>query len=381
MFVETLKYTHEEGWSTEAFPDLDSKNTLLVVFAAEEFGRNFEPLAELLRAYPQSKVIGCSTAGEVYGTECFDAGISVAITRFDQTQVRFVSVSYDAIGDTYDAAKKLTDALQAPDLKGVFVLSDGLVIYGKLLAKALTEFLPGHVAVGGGLAADAGRFERTWVLDQGQAKSQTITAIGFYGDNVRAFSGAYGGYGIVSEPKIITRARGNILYELDGESALDVYLREFGVEVDTLTQEALLYPLGIREDPNDERTLVRLMMAVDEANRATLYGGDIPEGHYAYFMRSDADQVIDGAAQAAGRTLGSEQPSGRNLAIATSCISRRWYLAKRTPEELDASFSVMPPRTRQVGFYSYGELCSTSLGRTDLQNQTMSVFRVEENVD
>ena len=54
-----------------------------MVYAAPEYMDSPLPLAELMRAYPQSKVIGCSTAGEIAGPYVNDASLSVAVVRFE----------------------------------------------------------------------------------------------------------------------------------------------------------------------------------------------------------------------------------------------------------------------------------------------------------
>ena len=83
MKVETFSYTPESGWSVDALPDLDSEQTLVVVFGHSEFLDATTPFEELSKAYPNSHLVGCSTAGEIFGTEVRDDTLAVAVTRFD----------------------------------------------------------------------------------------------------------------------------------------------------------------------------------------------------------------------------------------------------------------------------------------------------------
>ncbi len=50
-----------------------------------------------------------------------------------------------------------------------------------------------------------------------------LAAIGFYGDHLRVGYGSMGGWEPFGPVREITRAEGNVLYELDGRSALDLY--------------------------------------------------------------------------------------------------------------------------------------------------------------
>lgn len=382
MHVETFCYKAGSGWSVPQFPDLDSEQTFVVVFFGTSFVQNTQPIDELVKAYPKSIIMGCSSCGEVYNDQLLEQGITVAVSRFEYSRLRFASAPILDFPDTYDAAESVVKELEAPDLKGVFILTDGLKVLGGLLVKACKDLLPHTVMLGGGLAGDDGGFVKTWVIHKGKMKSGRMTAVGFYGDRVFFRTGAFGGYDVFGEEKIVTRAEGSILYELNGEPALRVYQREFNATADTILAQALLHPLGLRKSATDPHTMVRLMVAIDEAQGACIYGGDIPSGARAHFMTSNADKVIEGAATAAEMTTQTndfpkmEAPS--SLTIATSCISRKWYLADRVAEELKASLVALPTTTKQVGFYSYGEIASTVDGHKAFQNQTMTIARIEE---
>lgn len=65
MKVEILQYTAEKGRSTPNFPDLDSGSTLIFVFCAPKFIPDLTPIKMLTQHYPKSKMIGCSTPGEI----------------------------------------------------------------------------------------------------------------------------------------------------------------------------------------------------------------------------------------------------------------------------------------------------------------------------
>ena len=49
-----------------------------------------------------------------------------------------------------------------------------------------------------------------------------------------------------------------------------------------------------------------------------------------------------------------------------------------TEEEIEATLDVLPKGTRQIGFYSYGELSPFATGTCDLHNQTMTLTTLAE---
>src|SRR5256885_621748 len=82
--------------------------------------------------------------------------------------------------------------------------------------------------LGVGLAGDGAHFERTWVLDHEAMRGDRVVAVGLYGDHVRVGSGSRGGWGIFGPERVVTRSSGNVLFELDGKPALELYKRYLG---------------------------------------------------------------------------------------------------------------------------------------------------------
>ena len=227
MISHSFQYTTESGWSCESFPDLDSPSTVVLVFGASHHPDLALQLTGLREAYPSSVLMGCSSAGEIWGEDVYDDTLSVAVMRFDHTPLRFVSAPLIE-GDSAGAGALLAESLAAEDLKAVLVLSPGLGVNGSLLTQAFNQSLSPTVRVVGGLAADGDRFEKTWVIEGGQAVSDRITAVGFYGDHVCVGSGSGAGWDPFGPERRITRSEGNVLFELDGQPALAVYERYLG---------------------------------------------------------------------------------------------------------------------------------------------------------
>jgi len=123
---------------------------------------------------------------------------------------------------------------------------------------------------------------------------------------------------------------------------------------------------------------VRTILAVDEATQSMTFAGDIPEGDYAQLMCANFDRLIQGAGEAAVSARNGAAGASAPLAIAISCIGRRLVLGERTEEETEASLEVLPAGTRQVGFYSYGEISPYTSGHCDLHNQTMTLTTIAE---
>jgi hypothetical protein len=179
--------------------------------------------------------------------------------------------------------------------------------------------------------------------------------------------------------KTITKSAGNILYELDGRPALQLYKEYLGERATGLPATGLLFPLALRATKTEDKSLVRTILAVSETEQSMTFAGDMPEGTLAQLMRANFDRLIQGASEAALRTVnGRSQSSNPTLSVAISCVGRRLVLGERTEEETEAALDVLPKGSAQVGFYSYGEISPYARRECDLHNQTMTLTTISE---
>jgi len=382
MKLETFTYSAHEGWSVESLPALDSDHTLVVVFGSADWADGHEAFEHLAAAFPQSHIVGCSTAGEIFGTHLADSSLSVAAAQFEHgTSVASAAARVSSQEDSFDAGQALARQLEQPSLRAVLLFSDGLNVNGSELVRGLNSVLSSHVVVTGGLAGDGSRFKRTWVVNNGTPQTNLVVAAGLYGDQVFVGHGSKGGWDNFGPERRITRSQGNILFELDGRPALELYKEYLGELADGLPATGLLFPLALRSDSSDEKNLVRTILAVDEATQSLTFAGDVPQGALARLMRANFDRLIDGASEAAELAGGSDATATDDedtLAIAISCVGRRLVLGQRAEEEIEATLDVLPRRTRQIGFYSYGEIAPYMHGQCDLHNQTMTLTTIRE---
>ncbi len=375
MKAAQLSFWRDSGWSAP-FPALDSKRTLVVVFGASSYHDDPGPLLEVVAAYPDSVVIGCSTSGEIHGVAVEDESIAVAVMQFEHTDLSVACAPLGDADDSFDAGRQLAAVLNSPGLKSMFVLSEGITVNGSALVAGINDVVGANTVVTGGLAGDGADFTRTWVLADGRVRQGAVVAVGFYGDRLLVGHGSKGGWDIFGPERTVTRSRYNVLYELDGRPALDLYKEYLGDLAAELPASGLLFPLALRS--GDEEPLVRTILAVDEDAKSLTFAGDVPEGARAQLMRANFDRVIGGAETAAAHAAGHGAGSGEIVALAISCVGRRLVLGERTEEEVEATLDVLPDHTMQIGFYSYGEISPYASGACDLHNQTMTMTTFSE---
>ncbi|NLI13161.1 MAG: hypothetical protein GX425_11180, partial [Peptococcaceae bacterium] len=223
MRTEQRIWLKKDGWAPDTPGPVGQRAQLVFVFGAKEPLKDEKLFQEIKEVYPSAYIFGCSTAGEICGARVLDNSIVTTAVEFKYTKLHGLQIRLDEMEDSYQAGKNLAESIPKDGLVHLFVLSDGLNVNGSELAKGLTSHLPGHVAVTGGLAGDGSNFEQTLVFWNSAPHKDTIAVLGLYGDRLKVGYGSMGGWDPFGTDRLITRSSGNVLYEMDGRSALDLY--------------------------------------------------------------------------------------------------------------------------------------------------------------
>lgn len=371
MIAATSTWAADSGWSPAMPTPPAGQNVLAIVFGdAAVVDHPDQPMAQLASAWAGNPLIGCSTGGQVLGDSVLDETLVVTVLRFDDTQVRCAHADLARSGSARRAGRELAEALAEPGLAAIFVLVDGLSVNGTALTEGIADVLP-DVPVSGGLAADGDRFGHTWTLVAGQALEGHVTAVGFSGNRFEIGFGSAGGWEPFGPDRVVTRSFGNVLYELDGHRAADLYLDYLGDRTGQAPASGWMLPLAVKD--LDGRTVVRAVRSVHEAEGSLTFAGDIAQGATAQLMRGSVDGLVHGAHMAA-----KQATTGREcVAIAVSSLGRRALLGERTEEELDAVLEALPADVVLVGFHGYGEIAPVD-GTNDVYDQTMTITTLGE---
>ncbi|HNS21275.1 MAG TPA: FIST C-terminal domain-containing protein [Sedimentisphaerales bacterium] len=380
MKIVQKHWTQQAGWQSISANGVSHEFQLALVFGDLNCLKRPRCVEEIRELFPKARIVGCSTAGEILGDRVFDNSLTVTGVFFAATPLRFAQTTVDCMEDSFKVGVRLADALLGDALAHVFVLSDGLSVNGSALAKGLQSRLPANVSVTGGLAADQDRFEETTVFLDSLSDHKTVVAIGFYGEAMQIRYGSRGGWDSFGPDRVVTRSKANVVYELDGQSVLQLYRKYLGDQADGLPATGLLFPLSISLADGNER-LVRTILAVNEADGSMTFAGDVPEGSRARLMKANVERLVDGAAESARQSQPQGEPAP-SLAMLISCVGRKLVLRQRVDEEVECVRNALGGDTAMTGFYSYGEICPVrpDCKQAELHNQTMTITTFSEQL-
>ncbi|HEX7635566.1 MAG TPA: FIST N-terminal domain-containing protein [Noviherbaspirillum sp.] len=354
---------------------------LVLVFGAPPFFES-PKLADTLRLLmPHAVIAGCSTAGEIAIDCVYDDTCVVTGVCFTHTPLAIASTAINGMDDSFYAGERLARMLVPSDLSAVLLFGTGVAVNGSALVSGLQAALPKDVTVSGGLAADGGNFRQTWTLGPLGAADDHIVAVGLYGKNIRFAYGNFAGWETFGPARKVTRCADNVLYELDGRRALDIYKSYLGEYAKDLPRSGLLFPFEMLCLDQQRSGIFRSIIGMNEEEGSLTLAGNIDANGYLKLMHSSIEKLIAGAEMAAGmvaHTIG-EPDDGDALAILVSCVGRKLVMGDRIDEEIETVASLLGKKTLVTGFYSNGEFAGSEFyGECHLNNQTMAITWMRE---
>jgi hypothetical protein len=234
---------------------------LVLAFFSIAAVRHGTLIERLRQACAGARLVGCSTAGEITSDGVSNDGLPLIAIRFDHPDLRTASTALPSMEASADTGAELARHLTAPDLRAALVFAPGVAINGSALIDGMTAVLGPQVTITGGLAGDGGAFAQTWTSLDGSLSSQQAVAIGLYGDQLHLAHGSFGGWQPLGPVRKVTRAVSNVLYELDGEPALEISRRYLGDHAKDLPASGLLFPFAMPGDDHRDIGLIRTILA------------------------------------------------------------------------------------------------------------------------
>ena len=377
MQFETLKYENKQWQIEENILDRN-RTDIVFTFGDRESIKEAEVFNSLKEIYPHANIVGCSSSGNILGDSISDSSLVATAISFKDAIIEVSVEDFSKEDDLYEVSKKLINNLPKENLKHIFILSDGLNMNGSILAKGVNSAVDTTIAITGGLAADGTDFLETWVIANEEAKQNRVVAVGFYGESITIESSCYSGWNEFGILRKITKSKDNILYEIDGQPALELYKKYLGVYAKNLPSSALDFPMSIKENQESE-PIIRSVLGVDEKRQALIFAGDVNEGYLARLMRASADGLINGSEIAAQQIKRVNEKNALGLIV--SCVGRKLVLKQLVDEELEVIGETLSSNVQLTGFYSYGELApfSNEVLTCNLHNQTMTLTVIYED--
>ncbi len=355
-------------------------NDLVLVFPTS----HYEPqrfLDAAVRAAGPAQVVGC-TSYAAFTAEAHVTQGAVA-AYLPAAELSFGIAAEGSLStDIFSTARRCTKS--ARDRAGgraehsvLLLLSDAIagdqreVVRGSYLVTGATVPL-----VGGAAAEDSEAVPVTYQFAEGRAMTDGLVAVWINSPYPLGIGVDHGWYPI-GEPMIVTRAEENVIHELDGRPAAEVYLANRGNDFLPLeiagrafARATYDHPLGIATTSG--RFEIRHILNRTDSGALVMFG-HLSEQSVVNVMAGEAQDLVKAAGRAAGEAVGQLVTPPRG-GLVFSCTGRVPALGAQVTAEAAAAHSAMGG-TPICGFYTYGEFARVT-GSTGFHNATVAVLAV-----
>ena len=207
MEVFQSKWAPGTGW-TPSLP-VEKEVNIAFIFGCRSILSDSSIVNDLKVLYSEGILIGCSTSGEIFGSEVQADSLVLTTVKFENTSARLYDATCRNSDESFSAGNELAKQLISEDLQHVLVFSNGLNVNGTELSKGMSALLPSGVGVTGGLAGDGDQFSETLVIANNVESSTAVAAIGLYGKSLNVTYGSAGGWRGFGPERSITKSEGS----------------------------------------------------------------------------------------------------------------------------------------------------------------------------
>ena len=359
-----------------------ARSNLALVFASSWFDQ-----AALLQAVRAAvgpvPLMGGSTAGEITAEGPRSHSCVVLLIASDELVCSLGTgegVDRDAREAGRQAAYMAVQGFHGRPRRGFLLFGDGLATnYGDAI-RGIQEALGTGSLIIGGLAGDDLRFAQTYQYAGDRVLTHTVTGV-LIGGGARIGAGLEHGFAPISKPRRITRARANVLYELDRKPAASVYEEYFGPALvqqlhdQRLSRQRIAFPLGIQVGES-ERWLLRNVLSLRD-DGGLRCNGEMPEGEWLQLMIGSREPALEAARSAAQQAIRSLNQVAAVL-LFDSAVRRTLLGPQHAAMEVGAIRQVVGSAIPLAGCYTYGEQApsgsAVSYGPTVIQTGSVLVI-------
>lgn len=334
-------------------------------------------LRAIAEAVGETPIVGCSAEGVItqHGSE--ETSHAVAVTAIASDEL--VAETFFVPGFTEDAAacgRALVDAIRERDVRGrlLVLFPDGIQGNCTELIQAIEQAMPYPLPIVGGTAGDLLAFKQTYQYHRGEVASGGVSALLLGGEFV-AELGVTHGCDLIGIERVVTRAEGGFVCEIDGRPAWSFFKEYLADDADTLEAVHLSHLLLAERLPAnvpefDEFT-VRVPVQLDKERGALYFAAGIRSGTRVQLARRNPDKVCVRAVGEAHRLVDKHKGQRPLMVLELDCAGRGAMLfgSETNSRLIDPVQQVFGKDVPWVGLHTYGEIAPVG-GRTLFHNYT-----------
>ncbi|MEP7376432.1 MAG: FIST N-terminal domain-containing protein [Chitinophagaceae bacterium] len=260
------------------------------------------------------------------------------------------------------------------------IMENGTMLDGETLTRGIEKAIGSQVNLFGGMAGDDMSFTGTHVFTNNWSSGYGVAAIVFNAEKIKMYGVALSGWKSIGVSRTITKSKKNLLYEIDGKPALEMYLRFLGEDFDSTQDHSkffdsigLHYPLQIER--KDREPMMCNPMGYSREENALALESDVEEGARFRFSTPPDFDIVETVLGKA-KEIRSENEVDADAVLIFSCASRLSALGPLAQQENDGLSEIW--KAPMAGFYTYGEFGRAINGKHEFHSTTCSWVALKE---
>jgi hypothetical protein len=376
MIVKSFSATNTKEISTKIdnFIQNGFKPTLCILFTP--LSQDIDALQAIFSNH-DIDLIGCTSAGEIHEDQVLDNATVCLLLNINKNAY---NIFRETTGDSttyktaFNAGLIAKESFENP---GILMLSGGITIDAEQLIYGVKDAVGREIPFYGGLAADAA-LTKTQTFTKEFRTDNGIVCLILDTDKVEVKGMATSGWEAIGGENVITEAKGNIVYSINNEPALDVFYKYFGFFDNTMNNGAPIsslsaqYPLQLKR--SEGVSVLRSPTLANNENRSLILAGGVRTGeHFRFSIAPDFNVLEKTVAEFA--ELHKETESSE-AAILFSCKGRHAAFGPIIEDEISGLYNHWS--VPMIGFFTFGEIGNTKNGNTEFHNETCSLVLFRE---
>lgn len=361
----------------------EQKIDLTLTFSSPEFAHPLviKTVSDLLAEIP---LVGCSSAALLSPSGITKHGLLVMLISLPKhiylntacaKEIKTQPTS--SIGQ--ELGEKLLYGFKETRRDLGLLFCDGLLAQSTQILLGLQQRLGMSFPLVGGCTSANRRFGKSSVYSQAQVLTQAVCGI-LWAGKLNFGLGVKHGWLPLGKPRSVTRASGNLVYEIDAQPAAKLYEDYLNISLVRLSKElkriSVFYPLGIYL-AGEEEYLLRNILSIED-NGALAFQGDVPEGSQVRLMIGSKESCLNACRQAVAEV--KKDLPRPNFLLVFDSFSRYLLLGRDACREIAIIKESLGEETPFAGIYTFGEQAPLRAvgyqGKTYFHNQTITVLGI-----
>lgn len=367
--------------ATSAYYQLGTQNADIIITFISTIFEQEEVIKGIRSVMKNPPLIGCSSAGSILTSGSFKSSVSVFTINSDS-----ISFSYGMADEieknprlaghkaTMNASRSIKNTVK----KQLYImLYNGLSGNGTDILRGAQEVIGTSFPIIGGSAIDDLYFQKTYQYFGNNIYTDSIIGL-LIGGNITIGIGKSSGWLPIGQRHRITKAKHNVIKEIDKKIAVEIYEEYFEKTFEEFKKEGIAklginYPLGIK---GKKDYLIRTPIKVED-NGSLVLNAEISEGEEISLMIGDKNMVLDSVKEACLEAMKNIKNQKIKFATVFSNIGRLQLLRKEAQKEIEIIKNILGTNIPLIGCYTYGEYGPFEIydakGQSYFNNQSISI--------